>query len=279
MILSNQNSDIEPSKSHKRNSFHAAARLTTSARPGCGVARCLLSATGTPTLSPDNDPSPDFAVVRGLQFLGAGRLRRTAVTGRTFMARKFFATLGLAAGLTLMSAPLAALETLQTSAAKPTDDTIKNKIEYQLETSSLLKKYDIKVAVSGGAATLSGTVATDAQKAEAARVAKISGITKVDNNITVDKNVDQTLADRAKSGLRKTGEAITDAWITTKVKWFYTGDDALKGSDINVDTANKVVTLKGTVPTAAGKKHAVDVAKSTEGVTRVVDELVIKPAK
>ena len=60
-----------------------------------------------------------------------------------------------------------------------------------------------------------------------------------------------------KAGLNKTGEKITDAWITTKVKWFFVGEDALKGSDINVDTKDNVVTLKGTVKIAAGKTRAV----------------------
>lgn len=195
------------------------------------------------------------------------------------MSRAFFSTLGLAACLTLTSAPLMALTSPQTTTAKPTDETLQDRIERRLEASPMVKKYDIKVKVSAGVATLTGTVAAAAQKAEAARLAQVANVAKVQNDITVDKNVDQTLVERAKAGMRKTGEAITDAWLTTKVKWFFTGEDLLKGSEINVDTNNRVVTLKGTVASAAGKKHAVDLAKQTEGVTRVVDELVIKPAK
>jgi len=195
------------------------------------------------------------------------------------MSRTLFSTLGLAACLTLAPAPFVAQASAQTATAKPTDEALQDRVERQLELSPVMKKYDVKVKVANAVATLTGTVATDAQKAEAARLAKVPGVTSVTNQITVDKTVDQTLTERTKSGMRKTGEAITDAWITTKVKWFHTGDDMLKGSDINVDTSNKVVTLKGTVPSAAAKKHAVDLAKQTEGVARVVDELVIKPAK
>src|SRR4051812_32176236 len=50
-----------------------------------------------------------------------------------------------------------------------------------------------------------------------------------------------------------TGEVITDSWITTKIKADFINEDALKGSDINVDTNDHTVTLKGTVATAAGK--------------------------
>ncbi|HEX7794747.1 MAG TPA: BON domain-containing protein, partial [Vicinamibacterales bacterium] len=145
------------------------------------------------------------------------------------------------------------------------DDAIQDRIEHRLATDSDVRKYDIAVKVSSGVVTLNGAVATDDQKAEAARLAKVSGVVKVDNDIKVDKDVDRTLTERAKSGLTKTGEAITDAWITAKVKWFYVGEGSLKGSDITVDTNNHVVTLKGTVATAAGKMRAVELAKETDG--------------
>jgi len=160
--------------------------------------------------------------------------------------------------------------------AKATDDTLKDRIEYRLETSPVVKKYDIRVKVDNANATLSGAVATDTQKTEAGKLAKVDGVANVNNQITIDKDVDKTLMDRTKNGVRKTGEAITDAWITTKVKWFFLGDDLLKGSDINVDTKDRVVTLNGTVKTETGKKQAVRLAQETDGVTKVVDNLTIK---
>ena len=72
------------------------------------------------------------------------------------------------------------------------------------------------------------------------------------------------------------GMAIHDAWITTKVKWVFVGADELKGSDINVDTKDHVVTLKGTVKSEAGRAKALALAKDTDGVKRVVDQLTIK---
>lgn len=87
------------------------------------------------------------------------------------------------------------------------------------------------------------------------------------------------VADKSKDVVSETGEAITDAWITTKVKTDFVGEDLLKGSDINVDTNNHVVTLKGTVASAAGRARAMEIAKTTKGVTRVVDNLTIAPKK
>jgi osmotically-inducible protein OsmY len=40
-----------------------------------------------------------------------------------------------------------------------------------------------------------------------------------------------------------------------------------------------VVTLKGTVASAAGKARAEEIAKTTKGVTRVVNTLTIGPKK
>jgi osmotically-inducible protein OsmY len=194
------------------------------------------------------------------------------------MSRKFLQTLGFAACLALPANALSATtpETPQATSQRPSNDTLKERIEYRLETSPIVRKYDVKVDVDKNVAKLTGDVATEAQRTEASRLAKIDGITQVDNQIKIDKDVDKTLADRSKSGMRKTGEAITDAWITTKVKWFFLGEDALKGSDINVDTANRVVTLKGTVASEAGRRRAIELATHTDGVTKVVDQLTLK---
>jgi osmotically-inducible protein OsmY len=70
---------------------------------------------------------------------------------------------------------------------------------------------------------------------------------------------------------------ITDVWITTKLKADFVGEEALKGSNINVDTNNYTVTLKGTVTSAAGKTRAAEIAKTTKGVRSVVNLLTIAP--
>jgi hyperosmotically inducible periplasmic protein len=62
---------------------------------------------------------------------------------------------------------------------------------------------------------------------------------------------------KTKDGLSKTGEVMTDGWITTRVHSRFVGEALLKNSDISVDTDNHVVTLKGTVKsrTVARKRH------------------------
>ena len=191
------------------------------------------------------------------------------------MLRRLLVTVALVGGLTT-SFGLTPVCEAQTAAQVPSDKTLEDRIDYNLETNAMVRKYNLDVKVAKGVATLTGDVANAAQKAEAERLAKVNGVTKVDNRIQIDPDEDKTVADRISKGLSRTGETITDAWITTKVKWFYVGADDLKGSDINVDTKDNVVTLKGTVKSEAGRAKAIALAKDTDGVKRVVDQLTIK---
>jgi osmotically-inducible protein OsmY len=79
--------------------------------------------------------------------------------------------------------------------------------------------------------------------------------------------------------VQKATSEVTDAYILTRVKSKFVGEDLLKGSDINVDADNQVVTLKGTVTSEAGRARAIALAKEAEGVKSVVDRLTIVPAK
>jgi hyperosmotically inducible protein len=231
--------------------------------------------------------------------------------------RGWIAALALGA---LVIAPSAAWA--QTSTATKIDDsTIKSKVEARLKDAPSLKNDTIDVAVENGVVTLTGKVHSEAQSVKARQLAKIAGVTKVENKLEVEKTegtmekagakADKTMdkaGEKTKSAGEKTkdatvkgaektkdaavkvgektkdvagttGEAITDGWITTKIKADFVNEDTLKGSDINVDTNNHVVTLKGTVASTAGKARAEQIAKTTKGVNSVVNTLVIAPKK
>jgi hyperosmotically inducible protein len=70
---------------------------------------------------------------------------------------------------------------------------------------------------------------------------------------------------------------MNDAWTTTQIHAKFFLDPDIKGRNINVDTSRGVVTLRGEVHSASEHNQAVAKAKSTEGVTRVVDRLVVRP--
>jgi osmotically-inducible protein OsmY len=205
----------------------------------------------------------------------------------------------VAAALVTVPAPARAA-VQQTPAVASADHNLDERIEKRLDGSTL-KKYDVKVSVTNGVATLTGTVPTEADRRQATQLATITGITRVENQLLVDlaatkgttgtlkstakegaektKEGAEKVAEKTKEGLSKTGEVITDSWIVTRVHSKFVDEDLLKGSDINVDSKDHVVTLKGTVMSAAGRARAVAQAKEVEGVHRVIDLLVIGPKK
>jgi hypothetical protein len=69
----------------------------------------------------------------------------------------------------------------------------------------------------------------------------------------------------------------TDAGITTAVKSKLAADDTVKAYKVDVDTHSKVVTLSGEVETQAQREHAVLIARNTDGVADVIDQLRVNP--
>jgi hyperosmotically inducible protein len=66
---------------------------------------------------------------------------------------------------------------------------------------------------------------------------------------------------------------VTDGWITSKIYAQFITEDALEDSNVDVDTRRGVVTLNGTVRTPAAKTRALEIAKATDGVKSVKDNL------
>jgi hyperosmotically inducible protein len=217
--------------------------------------------------------------------------------------RGWVAALALGAAVTLPSSAMAQAGT----AAKVDDGAIKTRIETRLKSAASLKDDTITVSVENGVVTLTGTVDSKVQSLRAAQLAHVKGVTNVENKLDVEsktektmekaeaktekatektkdaaskagektKNAAEKVGEKTKDTAGTAGEAITDAWITTKIKADYINEDTLKGSDINVDTNNHVVTLKGTVASLAGKTRAEQIAKTTKGVTRVINTLTV----
>jgi len=220
------------------------------------------------------------------------------------MKCKVFTPLALTGALLFglgAAAPTFAGQTRTTTGVAVDDSTLHDRIHSAIEKDATLKNQNIDVDVKDHVVTLTGAVQTDSRKARAERVAKIAGVTRVDNQLRVDPKDGKSMAaktgDATKKAVKKTGdvagtagektkeaasatgEAITDAYLTTALHAKFVDEATLKGSDINVDTNNHVVTLKGTVASAAGKARAEEIARTTKGVNRVVNQLVIGPKK
>src|SRR6188474_2346504 len=207
-----------------------------------------------------------------------------------------------------LTVALAAPAYAQTSTVK--DGWLVMKIHSEFVDEDVLSGSNIDVDVKNGMVTLQGTVPSEAARARAIQSAKnndgVKGVTDqlriapaVHDRGTIDKAQDKTAqaadktanaaekaadktanaaekaGDKTASGAKKTGRAIDDGWIKSKIYAQYMADwnTVLDDSDIDVDVANNYVTLNGTVKSAAAKAKAVSIAKATDGVKGVKDNL------
>ena len=77
-------------------------------------------------------------------------------------------------------------------------------------------------------------------------------------------------------GRQTAGEYIDDATITTKIKAELVKDKELPASQINVETMQQTVQLSGFVDSAAQKTKAGQVARSTQGVRDVKNDILVR---
>jgi hyperosmotically inducible periplasmic protein len=207
----------------------------------------------------------------------------------------------------LASAPLAVAASAQdapATQARPTDEQLSQEIATKIANHKTLSADAIHVNVEAGVVTLTGMVGKDADKATAEQLARVPGVTRVENKLTsrqkptdavtgtagkvadatktgAEKTADASkkAAKGTKKAVSKTGEVITDGWITSRIKTKFMADEALRASAIDVDTDNSVVTLHGAVPTEAARAKALALAKEVEGVDKVVDDLKVVASK
>jgi osmotically-inducible protein OsmY len=84
------------------------------------------------------------------------------------------------------------------------------------------------------------------------------------------------IAEKVVVGANAAERIAASAALTAKIKSKMALDDIVEASRIDVDTAGGVVRLHGTVASQAAHDRALQLARETEGVTSVVDELAIR---
>lgn len=73
---------------------------------------------------------------------------------------------------------------------------------------------------------------------------------------------------------------MNDAWITAKTKIALFADSRVKGSEINVETVQGAVMIRGKVDSDMAKQAAEGIAKGIDGVKTVKNDLqVVAPSK
>lgn len=142
-----------------------------------------------------------------------------------------------------------------------TTATIKSKLLWNRNTSG----FKVNVSTKNGHVLLEGEADSEASKELAGRLAaNTDGVHDVDNRLTVNPDIEDGDKDE-----RSVADSVSDGWITTKVKSTLLFSSNVSGTDINVDTKDGVVTLKGAVASGSEKELAVKLAEDVRGVVRV----------
>lgn len=168
------------------------------------------------------------------------------------------------------------------------DSELKNSVKAKIDSDTQLKAANLGVDANASTnqVTLSGSVDTQALRTRAVELAMSTrtGLMVTDKINVKSGEVSRTdytedlakqARDKAKAAGDKIGDTLDDAWIHTKIVAKLLTNSNTPESKINVDVVNNVVTLRGTVDTAAQKTEAETVAKNTDGVKSVSNQLKV----
>lgn len=176
------------------------------------------------------------------------------------------------------------------------DGWVTTKIQAKYFMDGDVRGREINVDTNNGVVTLRGEVGNEAERRQAVAIARnTDGVRDVQDQLTLDPSLEREgeraadttdraagtardVGDRTAATARDAGERVEDGWITTKIQASYFLNTDIRGRDINVDTKNGVVTLNGIVRTEAEKTEAEQIARETDGVGRVVNNLKVVSA-
>ena len=210
-------------------------------------------------------------------------------------------TLGFSAA-SATAGPTSAKATVDRQVTAIKDGWLVTKLHSLFVPEDALSGSNIDVDVKAGMVTLQGTVPNAAARARAIAIVKgadgVKGVTDqmriAMDHSSMDRSMDKAVGkmdkaadkaahkadkaeDKAERADRKTGRAIDDGWIKSKIYAQFMADwnTVLDDSDIDVDVDKGMVSLSGTVKSAAARTKAVAIAKGTDGVKSVKDMLKI----
>ena len=175
--------------------------------------------------------------------------------------RTFFAAAAL---VTLLLAPGCATNR---SASDQVDDAwITSKVESKLAADPEVNNFEIDVDTQDGVVRLSGNVEQEKARQEAEKLARSTeGVVAVKNEIEI--------------GDPSFKENVTDAWIVTKIKAKLSASGDVNPFNVDVDAVEGVVTLSGIVEKEEAKRVAEQLARDTQGVKEVRNQIKVEPDK
>jgi hyperosmotically inducible protein len=160
------------------------------------------------------------------------------------------------AAAVLLATAVAACSSTKPVAMQVDDAAIKTQVLAKLSTNGRTNPFRLDVQVSEGVVHLAGTVDDSEEKQLAENEAKsVDGVVRVINDIEV--------------GDVTGGQMVDDGTITAKVKAKLAASAEINPFNVDVATAQGIVSLIGRVKTEAQKAEAERIARETAGVRGV----------
>jgi hyperosmotically inducible protein len=162
------------------------------------------------------------------------------------------------------------------------DSWLTTKVQAQYFADEDIKLRHLNVSTRDGVVTLTGFVETAPEHEQAVQLAKFTdGVRAVTDRLVVKAPEDEgrpvATSGTAPSVPAHASGGIDDAAVTARVQSRYFLDDRIKARRIAVDTRGGVVTLSGEVASEDERAQALLLARTTDGVQRVEDTLMVRP--
>lgn len=157
-----------------------------------------------------------------------------------------------------------AVATDERTAGRQIDDvTITARVKTEMVRDATVKARDINVDTVNGVVYLTGFVDSTRERERAEALARsVPGVTGVHNQLQV--------------GTRSVGQVVDDENLGVKIKAKLIGEPGIRSLNVDVDVYRGVVHLTGLVENATQKARVIELARSTPGTVRVVDNLQVK---
>jgi hyperosmotically inducible periplasmic protein len=148
------------------------------------------------------------------------------------------------------------------------DASTSTSIYSKLMTRRNIHAADLKVQTNDGVVKLTGNVPTESEKDLAEMIAlDTSGVSSVNNELRVDGT--------QRTALGKASRAISDSWITAKIRSNILFSSGTSGSSVTIDTKSGNVVLSGQTRNGAQKELIEKIAEDISGVNNVKNNLTV----
>ncbi len=206
-------------------------------------------------------------------FLGSN-IARSDPAGRFRVSQPLLLMLGLYLGLGACTAGLGKNQQPERSEAQQIEDAqlaarVRGELLAKLGSDAL----GIQPQVTTHTATLWGQVLERSSQELAREVAlSVPGIDRVKNRIKVDKSAEDRRSLVGKT-IDHSGAELRDAATENRVGMALLGELGRYGLDIEVESSDGIVSLRGRMPDQERKQRALKTTQEIEGVQKVIDLL------